>query len=111
MRDARQLVEGYSGNDRDHALELAENVIFMAGKLDEIREQMRDADAIIAYDNGGGQSGTRKNPIFEAYSQLLSSYIKALNALIAMLADSTATPRAKSKLQELRVFERERKSC
>lgn len=43
--------------------------------------RMPSESLIIDYDNGGGQCGVRENPYYPAYGKLLSSYIKALEAV------------------------------
>ena len=43
--------------------------------------RMPSESLIIDYDNGGGQCGVRENPYYPAYEKLLSSYIKALEAV------------------------------
>ena len=55
-------------------LELLANRIMTEG------EQIETEDLIIAYDNGGGQSGVRENPFYPAYERLLASYVKTLTA-------------------------------
>lgn len=67
-----------------HAAELYEAVEFMRKKLIESREAMGDMDIVIPYDNGGGQTGIRENPSFNAYEKLLKSYTAALDKLEAM---------------------------
>lgn len=83
--DAKELVKSVGGSMHGQALELAENVLFMAAKLDEARDLADDAALVIEYDNGGGQKGTRKNPLFDAYHSMLASYCKALSMLCDVL--------------------------
>ena len=70
---------------RARAVELAENVLWMEGKLAEAREVIGRSSVAIPYDNGGGQRGIRKNPAFDGYNSLMSSYTKALKQLCEML--------------------------
>ncbi len=67
--------------------ELAENVIFMHGKLVETRKGMDRQQVVIPYDNGGGQTGIRENPAFKGYHALLASYRKSLADLVALLRE------------------------
>lgn len=66
---------------RDRAETLASEVLFMEEKLAETRAKMGGTDLVVAYDNGGGQTGIRKNPVYDAYNALLKSYIAAIDAL------------------------------
>ena len=81
MTEAEQLVAGYDGPLRSQVIELAENVVFMAHKLKETRESMGKTPLIVRYDNGGGQSGYRENPVFKAYNSMASRYVAALHEL------------------------------
>lgn len=84
MTDAEQLVNGYDGPLRPQVVELAESVVFMSRKLKETRESMGRTPLIVKYDNGGGQSGYRENPVFKAYNALNRSYLSALDQLARM---------------------------
>ncbi len=55
---------------------LEEQLKVMAAKLKEAAEQLPNEELIVAYDNGGGQSGVRENPFYSAYSKLLRTYTK-----------------------------------
>ena len=70
---------------RSRAVELAENVLWMESKLANAREVIGKSSVAIPYDNGGGQRGIRKNPAFDGYNSLMSSYTKALKQLCEML--------------------------
>lgn len=54
---------------------------FIEKKLEEARKMIGNMPIVIPYDNGGGQKGIRKNPAFDAYEALLSSYIRALSSV------------------------------
>ena len=102
--DAAILVENITGPMHGQALELAENVLFMADRLKETRRKAARMDLVIPYDNGGGQTGVRKNPIFEAYAQIFAQYSKGLGQLTEMVeAAGGAKPQAATKLAELRL--------
>lgn len=62
---------------------IIENVSFMADKLDEMRDQMKDAEAVIFYDNGGGQTGFRENPLFKAYEAMWKSYLNGMEKILS----------------------------
>lgn len=87
MNKAEQLCAGLPYDIKPHAVELAENVLFMEGKLLETRRGLANQQVVIAYDNGGGQKGIRKNPIFEGYNQLMANYRKTLEQLMAILRE------------------------
>lgn len=70
---------------RARAVELAENILWMESKLANAREVIGKSSVAIPYDNGGGQRGIRKNPAFDGYNSLMSSYTKALKQLCEML--------------------------
>ena len=70
---------------RARAVELAENVLWMESKLANAREVIGKSSVAIPYDNGGGQRGIRKNPAFDGYNSLMSSYTKARKQLCEML--------------------------
>lgn len=82
---AAAMAEGAPENVRDRARELAENVLWMEAKLANAREVIGRSSVAIPYDNGGGQKGIRKNPAFDGYNSLMSSYTKALKQLCEML--------------------------
>ena len=85
----------------DEALELAESVVFMAGKLKESRKQLKNEPLVIEYDNGGGQCGIRENPHFTAYEHLLASYNKALRQLTEIVEKGAPTRKASTIMKEL----------
>lgn len=62
-----------------------ENSACMKVKLDEIMEQISEADIIVEYDNGGGQRGIRENPIFKGYEALWKSYMSGMSVILSAL--------------------------
>ena len=82
---AAAIADGAPENVRDRARELAENVLWMEQKLEDARRVIGKSSVAIPYDNGGGQRGIRKNPAFDGYNSLMSSYTKALKQLCEML--------------------------
>ena len=63
------------------------NTAFMRVKLDEIRAQIKEADIIVEYDNGGGQKGTRENPLFKGYESLWKSYMLGMSRILDAIPD------------------------
>lgn len=85
VTEAERICVGLGGPLRDQAVELAENVLFMSRKLRETRQQAAGMALTVEYDNGGGQSGTRENPVFKAYVSLNRQYVNDLRELASML--------------------------
>ena len=96
MSDARARAEAICASlpepTRARAVELCENVLWMESKLANAREAIGKSSVAIPYDNGGGQRGIRKNPAFDGYNSLMSSYTKALRQLCEMLGVQEVTP-------------------
>jgi hypothetical protein len=97
---AEELVAGVH-TLHDEALELAESVLFMAEKLKEAREAMKDEELIIPYDNGGGQMGIRENPHFTAFEKLMVTYTKSLRQLTEIIEAGAPVRKASSIMAEL----------
>ena len=68
---------------KQHTDEIREQLEFMRQRLEEARQALDGAPLAIAYNNGGGQKGVRKNPAFDAYNSLMKTY----NATIASLRE------------------------
>ena len=62
-----------------------DNTAWMKAKLDDTREQIRNTSVAIPYDNGGGQTGIRENPLFKGYSGLWKSYMSGMKTIMASL--------------------------
>lgn len=73
------------GSEKDRAIELATNVLFLEKKLGETRKIANTQPAVVEYDNGGGQSGTRVSPWVNSYTTLLKSYQASIKQLSEML--------------------------
>ena len=70
---------------RDVLAPVIDNMAWQRVKLDEAREEMQDASIVCDYDNGGGQSGERENPIFKAYINLWRAYMVGLEKYTSYL--------------------------
>lgn len=88
---------------------LEAEVEWQAKRLEESREQIRNAPIVMAYDNGGGQTGIRKNPMYDAYESLFGTFVKGLNALGIDEADEPEEPKKETVLYAI-AGERERKA-
>lgn len=62
-----------------------DNTAWMKAKLDDAREQIRNTSVAIPYDNGGGQTGIRENPLFKGYEALWKSYMAGMNVIMSQL--------------------------
>lgn len=80
-----QVCNGLPGNIEPMVRELAENVVFVRSKLVKTRKSLEKEAVVVPYDNGGGQTGIRKNPGFEMYNSLLAQYRKSIDQLIGIL--------------------------
>lgn len=62
-----------------------DNTSWMKAKLDEARNAIKNTSVAIPYDNGGGQTGIRENPLFKGYEALWKSYMSGMNVIMAQL--------------------------
>ena len=62
--------------------EIVQNVAFMYAKLEEAREEIVDEKITVTYDNGGGQTGIRENPMFKAYEALWKTYMVGMTRIM-----------------------------
>ncbi len=70
---------------RDILSPVVDNLAWMKVKLDDTREQIRGTGVVIPYDNGGGQSGIRENPLFKGYYSLWKAYLSGLDKYTSYL--------------------------
>lgn len=70
---------------RDVLAPVIDNMAWQRVKLDEAREEMQEASIVCEYNNGGGQAGTRENPIFKAYINLWRAYMVGLEKFSSYL--------------------------
>ena len=66
------------------------NVVWMEQKLNDAMELIADSSVAIPYDNGGGQSGIRENPLFKGYESLFKSYMSGLCKILECLPNDIA---------------------
>lgn len=69
--------------------ELEAQIQFLTEKLKEERGILENESIITEYDNGGGQTGVRKNPRYEAYSSLMATYLHTLKYYAEQYADES----------------------
>ena len=70
---------------RDVLVPVIDNMAWQRIKLDDTRQEMQNASVVCEYDNGGGQTGTRENPIFKAYINLWRAYMVGLEKYTSYL--------------------------
>lgn len=88
MTEAERLCENVPESLRRHAVELVTNVLFLEERLRADRDTLSKMASVIPYDNGGGQTGFRRNPLAIQYNANLKAYTSALNALTSILGDN-----------------------
>ena len=70
---------------KDLLAPVIDNMSWQRVKLDEAREEMKDASIVCHFNNGGGQEGERENPIFKAYVNLWRAYMVGLEKFSSYL--------------------------
>ena len=66
-----------------------ENVAWMRAKLEDAREEIGEGNLIVEYDNGGGQKGTRENPLCKGYKALWQAYMAGMAKIIAAIPEAS----------------------
>lgn len=103
MTEAERLCANVPEPLRGHAIELVINVLFLEERLRADRELLDKTADIIPYDNGGGQTGFRRNPLIIQYNANLKAYTSVLNALTSILGENIPTD-AKPTLDRFKVI-------
>ncbi len=87
IKNIKQTLEDYKVSARRlKALEsIIENTAWMKIKLDDAREAVKTSNVVIPYDNGGGQTGLRENPLFKGYESLWKSYMTGMSRILECL--------------------------
>lgn len=83
---------------------LEEQAAFMAEKLAEEKAILERQHVVVTYNNGGGQKGVRRNPMFDGYNALMATYIKATAQLNELREKQPKKEEGKSSLASLRVI-------
>lgn len=79
-----------------------ENTAWMRAKLEDARANIKNSSVAIPYDNGGGQTGIRENPLFRGYNALWKSYMLGMGRILDALpaeAKTAAEPDEEEKPQ------------
>ena len=99
------ITENVDKQKHPYAETLENEVRWQAERLVQARQVIAESSILIAYDNGGGQKGVRRNPGYEAYSQLFNTFVSGMRALDALLEDAEPTTEgARMTLADLRVM-------
>lgn len=80
---------------------IIQNCAWMRVKLDGVREDISMEKITVEYDNGGGQKGIRKNPIFDGYEALWKSYMLGMGRILDCIPDQKEAEEA-LKVEETR---------
>ena len=91
------LLRDIPSSKTSEAQQIAEEVLLLEDKLNEIYPEFASSPIVEEYDNGGGQMGTRENPLHSAYLKIYRSYSQSLRTLDEM----REPPSAESELVEL----------
>ena len=87
----RIIDEGGVSDRRQKTLEgVIQNAAVMRVSLDDVVKEIVDADIVVEYDNGGGQTGVRENPLFNAYEKLFAKYLAAMTVILDSLPAEAA---------------------
>lgn len=93
-----------------------DHLVWLETKIEQGRRLIASSAIVMPYDNGGGQTGIRKNPAFEAIHRMTSSYNATLRCVEDVIrtysdggtATSVAGTSALEAMEDLRRLERER---
>ena len=77
-----ELIEKAPAEKRKALQSIADHVAFVKIKLDEAKKQCEKAGIVIEYNNGGGQTGTRENPLIKSYANLLKLYLTGMTQIL-----------------------------
>lgn len=75
---------------RSVVLGLLPNLAFMKVKLDEARKDLLYENIYAYYDNGGGQTGLREHPGFQAYNKLFTTFQRGIKQLCDLMPTGAA---------------------
>lgn len=87
---AKDICKNVDPRIKPQVITLYKQVKFLEKKLKETEPAMKEATIVIPYDNGGGQTGIRENPVFPAYVKVLAAYEKALSELREYIGEEKA---------------------
>lgn len=89
QRRVRNLLKRMGlNNDQVKLLDpVIEHTSWMKAKLDDAKETIKESQIVIRYDNGGGQSGLRENPLFKGYESLWKAYMAGMREIFGSIPE------------------------
>ena len=91
LRKLQRLTKDAIPEDkRNVVLGMLPNLAFMKYKLDEARKDLLYESIYTEYDNGGGQSGLREHPGFQAYNKLFTTFQRGIKQLCDLMPTGAA---------------------
>jgi len=72
----------------DMARPVIDNTAWMKEKLEDARIAISESSVAISYDNGGGQTGIRENPLFRGYEALWRAYSTGMGQILGLVPES-----------------------
>ena len=84
----RDIIAGAPEKKREALEGIVDNLAWMRAKMDDTRAMIQDEPVAIEYDNGGGQTGIRENPMFKGYESLWRSYVAGIKQVIDAVPDA-----------------------
>ena len=64
-----------------------QNIGTLKAKLDDIQGELEEASLLIDWDNGGGQTGTKENPVFRMYESMWKSYTAGIKMVMSYIPE------------------------
>lgn len=64
-----------------------QNMASLKAKLDDAQEEIQEAPLTIEWDNGGGQSGVKENPVFRMYESMWKAYMSGMKTILGYVPE------------------------
>ena len=64
-----------------------QNTASLKAKLDDAQEEIQEAPLTIEWDNGGGQSGVKENPVFRMYESMWKAYMSGMKTILGYVPE------------------------
>ena len=91
------IFEDIEQNKLDFVKTLIDRLAWLNVNIKEVEKKLDEEGAVVAYNNGGGQSGVRESP----YSKVRMQYTKDITTITKQLIDLVPAQTKKSKLEML----------
>lgn len=79
---------------------IIQNTAVLKAKLDDAQEEMQDAEMLIEYKHGGGQSGIKENPIFRMHESMWKSYMTGMKLILSYIPNESVNTKKKDDAKE-----------